>query len=122
MDQTDQTDTIWYPTDTRHDTSPICHIRCTFAHTNSHIFQQVEVGEALWSEHIAQLLTKIVILTNEVGHMAFSLLHKRTRINSCHKKDHCEPFGKNKTINERVHKEWLLNPAYKTTSLIWKGS
>jgi len=34
------TDTIWYPTDTRHDTSPICHIGCTFAHANSHVFQQ----------------------------------------------------------------------------------
>jgi len=39
MDQMDQTDTIWHPTDTRLDTSPIYHIRCTFAHTNSHIFQ-----------------------------------------------------------------------------------
>jgi len=37
----DQTDTIWHPTDTRLDTSPICHIRCTFAHTNSHVFQQI---------------------------------------------------------------------------------
>ena len=37
----DQTDTIWHPTDNRLDTSPIYHIRCTFAHTNSHIFQQL---------------------------------------------------------------------------------
>ena len=36
----DQTDTIWYPTDTILDTSPIYHIRCTFAHTNSHVSQQ----------------------------------------------------------------------------------
>jgi len=53
VDQTDQTDTIWYPTDTRHDTSPICHIRCTFAHTNSHIFQQwfpvISLHWCLWS-------------------------------------------------------------------------
>ena len=39
MDQMDQTGTIWCPTDTRLDTSPICHIRCTFAHTNGHVFQ-----------------------------------------------------------------------------------
>ena len=40
MDQMDQNDTIWYPTDTRLDTSPICHIRCAFAHTISNDFQQ----------------------------------------------------------------------------------
>jgi len=39
VDQMDQTDTIWCPTDTRHDTSAICHIGCTFAHTNGNIFQ-----------------------------------------------------------------------------------
>jgi len=42
MDQMDQTDTVWHPTDTWLDTSPIYHIRCTFAHTNSHVFQQRE--------------------------------------------------------------------------------
>jgi len=41
MDQMDQTETIWHPTVTRLDTSPICHIRCTFAHTNSHVFQHL---------------------------------------------------------------------------------
>jgi len=35
MDQMDQGD----PTDTGLDTSPICHIRCTFAHANGHVFQ-----------------------------------------------------------------------------------
>jgi len=39
VDQTDQTDSIWYPSDTRPDTSPIYHIRCTLAHANSHVFQ-----------------------------------------------------------------------------------